>query len=57
MKDEIIQFMEDALRDVDPNLSIERMHKIIFSIVSINFPVCAKKYLKGETWQLNREEE
>lgn len=57
MKEEIMQFMEDALKDIDPNLSIERIHKIIFSIVSVNFPVCAKKYLAGQDWQLNRQQE
>jgi len=56
MREAIIEYMEDTLKNLDPELSSERIHEIIFSIVSINFPVCAKKYLKGETWQLEAEE-
>lgn len=57
MREIIINYMEDSIREIDPTIRFEQMHKIMLEIVKTNFPICAKKYLAGEPWQIDREQE
>jgi hypothetical protein len=42
----------EQLKQLKPNYTDDECFMVIQEIVKTNFPVCLRKYLKGEQWKL-----
>jgi hypothetical protein len=48
----IIEFLINSIKEEKPLYSDEQCLNIALEIIRANFPICASKYFKGETWKL-----
>jgi hypothetical protein len=52
IKDSIIDFLINSIKNYKPLYSEEQCLKVSLKIIEANFPICASKYVKGESWKL-----
>jgi|FrelakmetLWP11LW_1041352.scaffolds.fasta_scaffold154992_1 hypothetical protein len=52
IKDSIINFLIESIKNYKPLYSEEQCLKLSLEIIEANFPICASKYVKGEPWKL-----
>ena len=48
----IIEFLINSIKEEKPLYSDEQCLNVALEIITANFPICASKYFKGETWKL-----
>jgi hypothetical protein len=48
----LIDFLINSIKEEKPLYSDEQCLNIALEIIRANFPICASKYFKGETWKL-----